>query len=90
MLSHEYFERAMMIVIIISTIQLSIDNPLDNPNSQVQTILLRLDYFLTAFFTLEALLKIIACGFAFCGSTSYLRNYWNILDILVVTITVSY
>lgn len=42
-------------------------------------------------FILEALLKIIGGGFFFCGSTSYIRNYWNIVDMTIVIITlVSY
>jgi hypothetical protein len=39
-------------------------------------------------FILEALLKIIAEGFVNCGSTSYIRNYWNIVDMTIVIITI--
>lgn len=46
-----------------------------------------IDYILTAIFSVEAILKLVAFGFAFCGSTSYIRNSWNILDLIVVTIT---
>ncbi|ETO16395.1 voltage-dependent L-type calcium channel subunit alpha-1D isoform 1 [Reticulomyxa filosa] len=35
------------------------------------------------FYSVEICLKIIAFGF-FCGPKTYLRNYWNILDFLVV------
>ena len=46
-----------------------------------------IDYILTAIFSVEATLKLVAFGFAFCGSTSYIRNSWNILDFFVVIIT---
>ena len=48
-----------------------------------------MDYALTAIFVVEALAKIIGLGFYNCGNTSYMLNAWNILDFLVVIITVS-
>ena len=33
-------------------------------------------------------MKIIVCGFAFNGSGSYIRSYWNMLDLFVVVIGV--
>jgi hypothetical protein len=44
---------------------------------------------MTAIFVIEAIAKIIAQGFYNCGHTSYMLNSWNILDFLVVIITVS-
>lgn len=40
---------------------------------------------MTAAFTFEMLVKIIAWGFAFAGKDSYIRDPWNILDFLIVT-----
>jgi hypothetical protein len=88
MLINEFFEQVMLFIIIISTIQLAIDSPLSDPNSKFQQVLLRIDYTLTGIFTFEAFFKIIANGFLLCGSTSYIRSPWNILDLLVVIITV--
>lgn len=39
---------------------------------------------MTAVFTLEAVIKIIAFGFAMAGPTSYIKEPWNILDFLIV------
>lgn len=33
-------------------------------------------------------MKIIAYGFALCGSQSYIRNLWNILDFIIVVLSV--
>jgi hypothetical protein len=34
-------------------------------------------------FTLEAMIKILAVGFA-CGHKAYLKESWNILDFIIV------
>jgi hypothetical protein len=88
LLTNPIFERAILAIIIISTIQLAIDNPLNDPQSVMSQSLSRLDYALTAAFTMELLLKVIAYGFVNCGSTSFIRNYWNVVDTFVVIITV--
>ena len=65
------------------------DNPLDNPESTFSRTLIKVEYFLTSLFIAEALIKVIAFGFLFCGSTSYIRSAWNVLDLFVVIVTVS-
>ena len=50
--------------------------------------LTRIDYAMTAIFTVEALLKIITLGFLINGPKSYLRiEPWNVLDFLIVVIS---
>ena len=39
---------------------------------------------MTVAFTFEAMVKIIAWGFAFAGKPSYIRDAWNILDFIIV------
>jgi len=39
---------------------------------------------MTAAFTFEMCIKVIAVGFAFAGKQSYIREPWNILDFLIV------
>ena len=34
-------------------------------------------------------MKIIGYGFIFCGSKSYAKSYWNILDLVVILITMA-
>ena len=58
-----------------------------NPQDNFSKALIIIDYILTPIFSVEAILKLVAFGFAFCGSTSYIRKSWNILDFIVVTIT---
>ncbi len=46
------------------------------------------DIFLSSVFALECLAKVIALGFVSCGSTSYIRSAWNVLDFFVVLISI--
>lgn len=80
----------MLVIIIISTIELAIDNPLNDKESILQQTLAILDYNLTAIFIIEAILKIIANGFVNCGSKSYIRSMWNTLDFFIVGISVTH
>ena len=43
-----------------------------------------IDYFMTAVFTIEMLLKIVVFGFITNGPESYMRVGWNLLDGLIV------
>jgi hypothetical protein len=43
---------------------------------------------LTSIFCLEGALKIFAFGFLFNGKESYLRDTWNIVDFLIIIISV--
>ena len=61
------------------------ESPLDKPNSIKLKTLDKIDYFMTACFTLEMLVKIVTYGFLFNGKRSYLRSWWNVLDFVVVT-----
>jgi len=51
-------------------------------------ILQALDIVMTCAFGLEMLIKIVVLGFAFNGESSYIRDPWNILDFLIVTVSV--
>lgn len=81
---NKWFERIILTLIIISTITLALETPLDNPNGDKVQILAKIDLFMTAVFTFEAVVKIIAWGFACAGRKSYIREAWNILDFLIV------
>ena len=79
----------MIVIILISTVQLVADNPLSDPDSAFLMTLVIVDKVLTVIFSLEMIVKIIAFGVINCGSTSYLRSNWNLLDMTIVIISVS-
>ena len=80
----KWFLRIILILIIISTITLALESPLDDPEGTKIVILKKIDLFMTVAFTFEAIVKIIAWGFAFAGKQSYIRDAWNILDFIIV------
>ena len=81
--THKWFENFILLLILISTITLAVETPMDDPKGQKVEILLSIDYFMTGAFTVEAIFKIIAFGFFFTR-TSYLKDSWNILDFVIV------
>lgn len=60
---------------------------MNDPDSNTSYILNVIDILLTTAFCVEAIVKIIALGFVLCGSTSYIRNRWNITDFLIALIS---
>lgn len=85
------FENIVLGLIIVSSVTLVVDNPLNDPNGKVQVILGYIDYFFTLLFFIEAMIKIIAKGLLFNNLKNinpYLRDSWNILDLFVVVAAV--
>lgn len=82
--NNKYFENIILLLIAVSTINLALESPLDDPKIKKLQVLLYIDYAMTAIFTIEMLSKIVAYGFLFNGPKSYLRVSWNILDFIIV------
>jgi Ion transport protein len=82
------FEMFIMFLIVVSSILLALDNPLNAPNGTMSIFLYDADIILTSFFAIESALKIITLGFIFNGEGSYLKNGWNVIDFLVVIISI--
>lgn len=80
----KWFKNTILVLIIISTITLALETPLDDPKGDKIRVLNQIDLFMTVAFTFEALVKIIAVGFLFTGKPSYIRDPWNILDFIIV------
>ena len=86
----KYFENFILFTILLSSILIGIDNPLNDPDSLRQRIIRVVDSIFTFIFLLEAIIKIIALGFYLENNFEnpearpYIRSAWNILDFLVV------
>ena len=76
-------------LIVLSSIHLVMDSPLNDPEGNFDKILYYIDIGFTIIFVLEGIMKILASGFLFSGPKSYMRNYWNCLDFLVICVSVS-
>ena len=83
-MENKWFQIVILLLIVISTVTLAFETPLDNPKGDKVVLLAKIDYCMTIIFTAEAVLKIIAAGFLFAGKNSYLRDGGNVLDFVIV------
>ena len=81
------FENLIILLIILSSIQLTLENPLIDPLGTEAHVLRYCDLVMTILFTFEVVFKVIAHGFLINGKDSYLQNPWNILDFIIVVIS---
>ena len=86
--AHSAFDSFIILLIIASSVCLALDVPRLDPGSELKSYLDLLNYWFTGLFILEMTLKIVAYGFVFNGERSYLRQPWNILDFLIVGISI--
>jgi voltage-dependent calcium channel R type alpha-1E len=89
MVKSQKFDILILLCILISSIHLVLDNPLNDPEGKMAQGLNYLDIILAIIFALECLLKVIAYGFVFNGPESYLRSVWNIIDFTIIFCSVS-
>ncbi|KAI6210463.1 Voltage-dependent calcium channel A type alpha-1 [Aphelenchoides besseyi] len=80
--STKYFEMVVMAVICLSSISLAAEDPVEE-DSQWNRILQYFDYCFTGVFACEMLLKLIDMG-VILHRGSYCRDFWNVLDGVVV------
>jgi len=80
--NHSSFEAIVLLIVVLSTITLCLDNPLNNPNGTLQRNLTAMNLFFAVFFSGEALLKIIGLGH------DYFTDNWNLLDFIVTALSV--
>jgi Ion transport protein. len=73
----------IMLIIVLSSIALASEDPVDE-DSPRNKFMGYADYFFTAIFTLECSLKILDLGFILHPG-AYMRDFWNFMDITVVT-----
>ena len=86
--NNQTFDYIILVFILISSVNLAIENPLNNPSGVLVEILYYGDLVLSSIFMIEAALKIIANGLLFNGPKSYLRDTWNIIDFVIVVFSV--
>jgi hypothetical protein len=81
-----HFETVILVLIAASSVTLALDRPNLDPQSRLSRAIHVMDYIFTGAFTIEAIFKIIAWGFAFSSKNAYIRNGWNVLDLIVVSV----
>jgi len=77
---HPLFEAISLGVILANCITLSMDDPTSNKQEDWQ---ITVDYVFQSLYSAELVIKVLAMGFLF-NSGAYLRDFWNIMDFIIV------
>ena len=85
---HSWYDSVVLILIAVSSILLTLDNPNIDPQGDLAYILHIFDYVLTSLFTIECLINVILFGLIFNGKSSYARDPWNVMDLLIVIFSI--
>lgn len=83
--NHSYFTNSVLVCILVSSAMLAAEDPLQQ-HSYRNRILNHFDFFFTTVFTVEIALKVIVYGLIL-HKGSFCRNAFNLLDILVVAVS---
>uniref|UniRef100_A0A1I8GVU8 Voltage-dependent L-type calcium channel subunit alpha n=1 Tax=Macrostomum lignano TaxID=282301 RepID=A0A1I8GVU8_9PLAT len=80
------FEVIILLTIFANCVALAATTPYpESDSNDVNAFLEKLELVFTGIFTAECCLKIIAQGFVM-DQNAYLRNFWNVLDFVIVVI----
>uniref|UniRef100_A0AAZ3P129 Voltage-dependent L-type calcium channel subunit alpha n=1 Tax=Oncorhynchus tshawytscha TaxID=74940 RepID=A0AAZ3P129_ONCTS len=85
LINHHIFTNLILVFIMLSSVSLAAEDPIRNFSAR-NIILGYADYVFTSIFTFEILLKMTAFG-AFLHKGAFCRNYFNLLDLLVVGVS---
>nr|XP_020826230.1 voltage-dependent L-type calcium channel subunit alpha-1D isoform X6 [Phascolarctos cinereus] len=85
LINHHIFTNLILVFIMLSSASLAAEDPIRS-HSFRNIILGYFDYAFTAIFTVEILLKMTTFG-AFLHKGAFCRNYFNLLDMLVVGVS---
>uniref|UniRef100_A0A4W3IKT6 Voltage-dependent L-type calcium channel subunit alpha n=1 Tax=Callorhinchus milii TaxID=7868 RepID=A0A4W3IKT6_CALMI len=85
LINHHIFTNLILAFIMLSSVSLAAEDPIRNFSFR-NHVLGYFDYAFTAIFTVEILLKMTSYG-AFLHKGSFCRNYFNLLDLLVVGVS---
>ncbi|CAL8323766.1 unnamed protein product [Merluccius merluccius] len=85
LINHQVFTNLILVFIMLSSVSLAAEDPIRSLSAR-NIILGYFDYAFTAIFTVEILLKMTAFG-AFLHKGAFCRNYFNLLDLLVVGVS---
>ena len=81
------FDSFIILLIIASSICLALDVPRLDPDSELKSYLVVLNYWFTGLFIFEMSLKIVAYSFI-SAPNAYIKQPWNVLDFVIVMISI--
>ncbi|KAK7939671.1 hypothetical protein WMY93_002997 [Mugilogobius chulae] len=85
-ISHKLFDHIVLVFIFLNCITIALERPDINKESQERLFLSVSNYIFTVIFLAEMTIKVVAQGFCF-GPQTYLQSSWNVLDGLLVFVS---
>ncbi|KAM9209401.1 voltage-dependent T-type calcium channel subunit alpha-1G isoform 24-T24 [Dugong dugon] len=86
-ITHKMFDHVVLVIIFLNCITIAMERPKIDPHSAERIFLTLSNYIFTAVFLAEMTVKVVALGWCF-GEQAYLRSSWNVLDGLLVFISI--
>ncbi|KAJ7306000.1 hypothetical protein JRQ81_010366 [Phrynocephalus forsythii] len=86
-IAHKMFDHVVLVFIFLNCITIALERPDIDPHSTERVFLSVSNYIFTAIFVAEMMVKVVALGF-FSGENTYLQSSWNILDGVLVFVSI--
>uniref|UniRef100_A0A670JFU7 Ion transport domain-containing protein n=1 Tax=Podarcis muralis TaxID=64176 RepID=A0A670JFU7_PODMU len=86
-IAHKMFDHIVLVFIFLNCITIALERPDIDPNSTERIFLSVSNYIFTAIFVAEMMVKVVALGF-FSGENTYLQSSWNVLDGILVFVSI--
>jgi len=83
LIANKWFNRLSVLLVISNCIFLAMDTP-GHQDQDLTQVLETAEYIFSGLFVAEMLIKIIGLGFVL-GASSFLRDWWNVLDFIIIT-----
>ncbi|KAM9857400.1 voltage-dependent T-type calcium channel subunit alpha-1H-like [Aulostomus maculatus] len=85
-IGHKMFDHVILLFIFLNCITIALERPDIQPHSMERVFLSVSNYIFTVIFVCEMMIKVVAMGFYF-GNGVYLQSSWNVLDGLLVFVS---
>ncbi|XP_060714817.1 voltage-dependent T-type calcium channel subunit alpha-1G isoform X5 [Tachysurus vachellii] len=86
-ITHKMFDHVVLVIIFLNCITIAMERPKIEAKSPERIFLTVSNYIFTAIFVTEMTIKVVALGWCF-GEKTYLKSSWNVLDGMLVLISV--
>ncbi|KAM9210658.1 voltage-dependent T-type calcium channel subunit alpha-1H [Dugong dugon] len=85
-IAHKMFDHVVLVFIFLNCITIALERPDIDPGSTERVFLSVSNYIFTAIFVVEMMVKVVALGLV-SGEHAYLQSSWNVLDGLLVLVS---
>uniref|UniRef100_A0A8B9K6U7 Calcium channel, voltage-dependent, T type, alpha 1H subunit b n=1 Tax=Astyanax mexicanus TaxID=7994 RepID=A0A8B9K6U7_ASTMX len=86
-ITHKMFDHIVLVFIFLNCITIALERPDIQPYSMERVFLSVSNYIFTVIFVAEMTVKVVAMGM-YVGPGSYLQSSWNVLDGLLVFVSI--